>query len=58
VRCGCCTVRTEPAEHAPPHAVDIAFRAYRTEERRLATTERAVDLVERALRSGPYTPMF
>jgi len=52
------TVRTELAEHAPPHAVDVALRAYRTEGRRLAATERAVDLVERALRGGPYTRMF
>jgi hypothetical protein len=51
------TVRTELAEHAPPHAVDVALRAYRTEGRLLAATERAVDLVERALRGGPYTRM-
>jgi hypothetical protein len=51
------TVRTELTEHAPPHAVDVALRAYRTEGRRLAPTERAVDLVERALRGGPYTRM-
>jgi hypothetical protein len=47
------TVRTELAEHAPPHAVDVALRAYRSEGRRLAATERAVDLVERALRGAP-----
>ena len=52
------TVRTELAEHAPPHAVDVTLRAYLTEGRRLAATERAVDLVERALRGGPYTRMF
>lgn len=44
------TVRTELAEHAPPHAVDDALRAYRAEGFRLAKTERAVRLVERALR--------
>jgi hypothetical protein len=44
------TVRTELAEYAPPHAVDDALKAYRTEGFRLAKTERAVALVERALR--------
>lgn len=52
------TVRTELAEHAPPHAVDDALKAYRTEGFRLAKTVQAVTLVERALRgerflSGP-----
>ena len=56
-RAGYRTVRTELAEHAPPHALDVALRAYRDEGRRLAATERAVDLVERALRGGPYTRM-
>jgi hypothetical protein len=51
------TVRTELAEHAPPHAVDAALDAYRFEGRRLAATERAVDLVERALRAGPHIPL-
>jgi hypothetical protein len=54
-RAGYRTVRTELAEHAPPHALDAALKAYRTEGRRLAAAERAVDLVERALRGGPYT---
>jgi hypothetical protein len=49
------TVRTELAEYVPPHAVDAALKAYRDEARRLAAAERAVDLVERALRGGPYT---
>jgi hypothetical protein len=49
------TVRTELAEYVPPHAVDAALKAYRDEGRRLAAAERAVDLVERALRGGPYT---
>jgi hypothetical protein len=40
---------------APPHAVDAALRAYRDEGRRLVAAERSVDLVERALRGGPYT---
>ena len=43
------TIRTELAEQVPPHAADAALKAYRTEGRRLAATERAVDLVERAL---------
>jgi hypothetical protein len=44
------TVRTGLAEQAPPHAVDDSLKAYRTEGFRLAKTEQAVELVERALR--------
>src|ERR1700751_1540081 len=44
------TVRTELAEHAPPHAVDATLEAYRAEGRRLAAAARAVDLVEPAPR--------
>jgi hypothetical protein len=36
------------AERAPPHAVDAALKAYRDEGRRLAATERGVDLAEGA----------
>lgn len=49
------TMRFELVEQAPPHAVDAALKAYRTEGRRLAATERAVDLVERALRGEALT---
>jgi hypothetical protein len=51
------TVRTELAKHAPPHAVDAALDAYRYEGRRLAARERAVKLVERALRAAPHVPV-
>ena len=51
------TVRAELAEQAPPHAMDAALRAYRDEGRRLVAAERSVDLVERALRGGPYRPI-
>ena len=50
------TVRTDLAGHAPPHAVDAALTAYRTEGRRLAATARAADLVERALRGEVFKP--
>ena len=50
------TVRTELGEHAPPHAVDAALLAYRAEGRRLAAMERAVELVELALRGGTFKP--
>jgi hypothetical protein len=50
VRDGYRTIRAELAEQAPPHAVDATLKAYRTEGRRLAATEQAVELVERALR--------
>ena len=48
------TVRADLAEDAPPHALDGALKACRDEGRRLAAAERAIDLVERALRGGPY----
>ena len=50
------TVRTELGELVPPHAIDAALAAYRTEGRRLAATEHAVDLVERALRGETFRP--
>jgi hypothetical protein len=46
------TIRTELAA---PHATDAALKACRDQGRRLAASERAVDLVERALRGGPYS---
>jgi len=49
------TIRAELAEQVPPHAVDAALKAYRAEGRRLAATEQAVDLVERALRGEALT---
>jgi hypothetical protein len=49
------TVRTELAEWVPPHAVDAALTAYRGEGYRLSAAERAVDLVERALRGETFT---
>lgn len=48
---------TELAKHAPPHAVDAALDAYRYEGRRLTARERAVELVERALRAAPHVPV-
>ena len=50
------TVRTDLAEHAPPHALDAALTAYRAGGRRLAAAERAVDQVERALRGEVFKP--
>jgi hypothetical protein len=50
------TVRTELAEWVPPHAVDAALRAYRGEGYRLSAAERAVDLVDRALRGETFKP--
>lgn len=52
------TVRSELAEHAPPHAVDAALKAYRDEGRRLVAYVRAVELVERALRGEVCRPSF
>jgi hypothetical protein len=43
-------VRTELGEVIPPHAVDIALKAYTGEGRRLKAALRSAELVERALR--------
>ena len=50
------TARTELAGALPPHAIDTVLAAYRKEGGRLATTARAVGLVERALRGEIFTP--
>ena len=50
------TARTELAGALPPHAIDTVLAAYRKEGARLATTARAVGLVERALRGEIFTP--
>jgi hypothetical protein len=55
-RAGYRTVRTELAEHAPPHAVDATLEAYRAEGLRLAAAERTVEFVERALRGEVFRP--
>ncbi len=49
-RTGYRTARTELGETVPPHVIDAVLAAYRTEGRRLASTAKAVLLVERALR--------
>jgi len=49
-RAGYRTARTELGEALPPHVIDAVLDAYRTEGRRLASTAKAVTLVERALR--------
>jgi hypothetical protein len=50
------TARTELADTLPPHAVDTVLAAYRKEGARLAAIDRAVGLVERALRGEVFTP--
>lgn len=50
------TVQTELGEFVPPHASDAALAAYQAEGRRLAAAERAVDLLERALRGEVFRP--
>lgn len=49
------TARTELGEAVPPHAVDGALVAYRTEGRRLASTARAIELLERALHGDSFS---
>jgi hypothetical protein len=50
------TTRSELGELVPPHVVDAALTALRTEGRRMAATARAVGLVERALRGEVFKP--
>jgi hypothetical protein len=50
------TARTELADALPPQAIDTVLAAYRKEGARLAATDRAVGLVERALRGEVFTP--
>ncbi len=55
-RQGCRTTRSELGELAPPHVIDAALNAWRTEGRRMAAIDRAVALVERALRGETFNP--
>jgi len=50
------TARTELGDVLPVSGVDAVLAAYRSEGRRLVTTARAADLVERALRGKEFTP--
>jgi len=50
------TARAELGAFLPPHAVDGALAAYRTEGFKLAATARAVELVERAIRGDVFAP--
>jgi hypothetical protein len=50
-RAGYRTARTELGEAVPPHVIDAVLAAYRTEGRRMASTAKAVALIEQALRS-------
>src|ERR1700759_1298914 len=49
-RAGYRTARTELGEAGPPHVIAAVLAASRTEGRRLASTARAVVLIERELR--------
>jgi hypothetical protein len=50
------TARAEFAGTLPPHAVDTVLAVYRKEGARLAAIDRAVSLIERALRGEVFTP--
>jgi hypothetical protein len=52
------TTRSELGELAPPHVIDAALNAWRTEGRRMAATGRAIELVERALRGEAFKPQL
>ncbi len=53
---GLATLRAELGELVPPEALDAAISAYEREAMRLVRTERAVALVEQALRGTRFVP--
>jgi hypothetical protein len=55
-RAGYRTARTELGEAVPPHVIDAVLAAYRTEGRRMASTAKAVALIEQALRGDVPGP--
>jgi hypothetical protein len=48
--------RTELGDTLPPHALEEVLAAYDSEGRRLTSTERAVDLLLRAMRGEVFRP--
>jgi hypothetical protein len=52
------SARSELGESLPPHGIDAVLAAYRNEGRRLVATERAVELVTRALRGEEFRPQL
>ena len=57
-RAGYRTARAELGDALPPGGVEAVLDAYRTEGGRLVDTERAVDLVGRALRGEVFAPQL
>jgi hypothetical protein len=55
-RRGLSTARTELRDAVPPHVVEAAVQAYEREGARLLAVQRAVALVEDALRGRRYVP--
>src|SRR6185437_6415481 len=52
------TARAELVRDLPPGGIAAVLEAYRSEGRRLVETERAVDLVSRALRGEEFMPQL
>ncbi|HEU5421360.1 MAG TPA: hypothetical protein VFV41_26990 [Streptosporangiaceae bacterium] len=52
------TTRAELGRDLPPGGIAAVLEAYRSEGRRLVETERAVDLVSRALRGEEFVPQL
>ena len=52
------TARAELGRDLPPGGIAAVLEAYRSEGRRLVETERAVDLVSRALRGEEFMPQL
>lgn len=55
-RRGLAVARTELRDAVPPHAIEAAVQAYEREGARLLAVQRAVGLVEDALRGRRYVP--
>jgi hypothetical protein len=52
------TARAELGRDLPPRGISAVLEAYRSEGRRLVETERAVDLLTRALRGEEFVPQL
>jgi hypothetical protein len=48
--------RTELSDMIPPHAIDAMLKVYRSEDNRLKSTARGVDLIDRAMPGQRFGP--
>jgi hypothetical protein len=55
-RVGFRTARTDLSGTVPPHGIEAVLDIYRREGARLVTIAEGIELVDRALRGGTFTP--